>query len=256
MTSKDQKNLPAKRVSEASRKGDRTAFLAQVRSSKAISATPKQEILQQAIAPGSRPRLLFAMDATASREASWNVAKEITGAMFESVPGELDVALAYHGGGRLQQLTPFSPNAKVFLDKVQQVRCLAGMTAFNPILDRASQCSGLKALIYVGDCYEENKAEAIASAGQLKLRGVRCFIFHDTSSSAQGYDIEVARRVFGQIAQTTGGALLPFDETSPQLVKQLLEAISIYAAQGIKALEKKTKYLPAARLLLEQMKNL
>lgn len=78
-------------------------------------------------------------------------------------------------------------------------------------------------------------------------------MFHDTSSESQGYDVATAQEVFGRIAQITGGALLPFDENSPQIVKQLLEAITFYASLGIKALEQKAKYLPAARLLLEQM---
>jgi len=245
--SDEKKNLPARQ--------DRTGFLDKVRQSKALSATPKKEVLAKAIQGDKRPRLLFAMDATASREASWNVAKEITGAMFEAVPGALDVALAYHGGGRLQELTPFSADAKGFLDKVQAVRCQAGATALNEIFDRAVEISQLKALIYVGDCFEESAAEALELAKQLKLKGVRCFLFHDRSSEAQGYDIGSAGSVFQQIALTTGGALLPFDETSPEMVKGLLEAIAIFAAQGIKALEQKTKYLPAARLLLEQMKN-
>ena len=41
---------------------------------------------------------------------------------------------------------------------------------------------------------------------------------------------------------------------SPDLVRELLAAIAVYAAQGIKALKQQTKLLPAARLLLEQMK--
>jgi hypothetical protein len=245
--SQDKKNLPAK--------SDRASFLDKVRSSKAISATPKQETLAKAITNESRPRLLFAMDATASREAAWDVAKEITGAMFKAVPGALDVALAYHGGGRLQEMTPFSPDAKVFLDRVLAVRCSSGITALNQVLDRATQTTRLKALIYVGDCFEENPDAAVELAQQLQLKGVRCFMFHDASSGSQGYDTEAARTVFEQIAQITGGALLPFDETSPQMVKALLEAIAVYAAQGIKALEQKTKYLPAARLLLEQMQQ-
>ena len=121
--SNEKKNLPAK--------SNRASFLDKVRSAKAISATSKQETLQKAITNDSHPRLLFAMDATASREQSWNIAKEITGAMFEAVPGALDVALAYQGGGRLREVTPFSSNAKAFLDKVQQVRCIAGVTALN-----------------------------------------------------------------------------------------------------------------------------
>ena len=127
-----------------------------MRSSKAISATPRQEILTKAIAHHERPRLLFAMDATASREAYWNDAKEITGAMFEAVPGELDVALAYYSGGRRQETTAFSSDARAFLDKVQAVRCSAGRTAVNDTLDKATQIPRLKALIYTGDCFEED----------------------------------------------------------------------------------------------------
>lgn len=247
MMSDEKKNLPAK--------SERTGFLDRVRKSKAVSATPKHETLSKALANKSRPRLLFAMDATASREASWNVAKEITIAMFEAVPGALDVALAYHGGGRLHELTPFSPNAKVFLDKVHTVYCTAGMTALNQVLAQATEITRLKALIYVGDCFEENQQEAVELAQILKLKGVRCFMFHDASSKSQGYDVETAGKVFASIAKITGGALLPFDESSPQMVKALLEAISIYAAQGIKALEQKRASLPAARLLLEQIQG-
>ena len=135
------------------------------------------------------------------------------------------------------------------------MRCIAGVTALNQVLEKATQLSGLKALIYVGDCFEEDLSLAIQLAQQLKLRGVRCFMFHDTSSGRQGYDVQTANTVFASIAQITGGALLPFDENSPDLVKALLEAISIYAAQGIKALEKKRASLPAARLLLKQIQE-
>ena len=110
----------------------------------------------------------------------------------------------------------------------------------NEILDKASITPGLKALIYIGDCFEENPQEAVEIAQQLKLKGIRCFIFHDTSSQLQGYD--------------TGAARTAFDETSPDLVRELLAAIAVYAAQGMKALQQKTKLLPAARLLLDRMR--
>jgi hypothetical protein len=80
----------------------RRAFLEKVRRSTAVASSSPREVLAKALAPSGRPRLLFAMDATASREPAWNIAKEITGAMFAAVPGALDVALAYHGGGRLR----------------------------------------------------------------------------------------------------------------------------------------------------------
>ncbi len=243
--SDENKNLPARRV--------RATFLDQVRSSKALTGEPKKQTLAKAIDCEQRPRLLFAMDATASREASWNVAKEITGAMFEAVPGALDVALAYHGGGRLQELTSFSTNAKAFREQIHLVSCQAGRTALNHILDNALKIPRLKALIYVGDCFEESAIEAVELAQQLKLKGVRCFMFHDQSPQSQGYNTDTARIVFEQIAQITGGALFPFDETSPMAVRELLEAIAVYAPHGLKALKalaQKNQTLPAARLLL------
>lgn len=106
----------------------------------------------------------------------------------------------------------------------------------------------------MGVAHEENALEAYEIARQLKLKGVRCFLFHDVASNDQGYDTVTAKAVFQEIAGITSGALLPFDESSPDMVKALLEAIAVYAAKGMKALEAKTKSLPAAKLLLTQMK--
>jgi hypothetical protein len=82
-------------------------FLLKVRKSKATVSSPKSETLIKAIST-ENPRLLFSMDATASREPAWDIARELTGAMFEAIPGELDVALAYHSASRLQEVTPFT----------------------------------------------------------------------------------------------------------------------------------------------------
>ena len=196
-------------------------FLAQVRKSKASVTKADSTKLAKAL-ERKNPRLLFSMDATASRQAAWNIAKEITGAMFDAIPGELDVALAYHGGGFLQDVTPFTSKQTGFKRKLQQVRCRAGGTAFNPILDKAVNIPRLKALIYIGDCFEEDEDHAYFLANQLLLKGVRVFIFHDISSQEQGY--------------------------SPEVVKALLEAISIYAGRGIKAL-RESKSESAQKLL-------
>ena len=125
----------------------RTTFLDKVRQSKAVASAASRETLAKALAPSGRPRLLFAMDATASREPAWQLAQTITGAMFEAVPGALDVALAYHGGGRLKEVTPFVADARAFLDKVHTVQCEAGGTALTAILEAATTIARLKALI-------------------------------------------------------------------------------------------------------------
>src|SRR5271157_954362 len=52
-------------------------------------------------ATGSRPRMVFGFDATASREPAWDTARQVTDALVKALPGALDVALAVHGGGRM-----------------------------------------------------------------------------------------------------------------------------------------------------------
>lgn len=224
-------------------------FLAKVRKSKATFSSPKSETLIKAIST-ENPRLLFSMDATASRDPAWDIARELTGAMFEAIPGELDVALAYHSGSRLQEVTPFTSKVSGFQRKIQQVQCHAGLTCLNEVLDHAVNVTRLKALIYIGDCFEEEEEYAYFLAGQLKLKGVRVFIFHDTSSE-YGYDTTSAGKVFQEIAKRTGGAVFPFDVNSPEVVKALLEAISIYAGRGIKAL--RASKLDSAQRLLAAM---
>jgi hypothetical protein len=52
-----------------------------------------------------RAGLVFGFDATASREPAWAAARQVTDALVQALPGELDVALAVHGGGRLHTFT-------------------------------------------------------------------------------------------------------------------------------------------------------
>ncbi len=233
----------------------KAAFLAKEKKGKATVARSqaKTDVLAKALKRDRVPRLLFSMDATASREEAWNIAKEITGAMFEAIPGKLDVGLAYHSGGFLQEITPFTSKEAGFKRKLQSVSCRAGGTAFNPILDKAVNIPHLKAIIYIGDCFEENEDYAYFLANQLRLKGIRLFIFHDTSSEKQGYDINTAREVFHELARRSKGAVFPFDVNSPEVVKALLEAISIYAGRGIKAL--KASKSKSASLLLAAMEE-
>ncbi|NRA46534.1 MAG: hypothetical protein HRU09_16405 [Oligoflexales bacterium] len=154
------------------------AFLERIRKGKAsVTTRSSTDKINRAVNKKSRPKLLFSMDATASREHSWLIAQDITSSMFDEVPGELDVALAYHGGGILKNVSPFKSNAKQFKDAVSVVRCDAGPTALNAILQEASEVNGLKAMIYIGDCYEEPFVEAEYYARQLKLKGTRAFMF-------------------------------------------------------------------------------
>jgi len=68
-----------------------------------VAATPN---LKQA---GRRGRLMFAMDATASRQPSWDKACQIQAEMFEATsgPGGLDVQLVFYRGFRECQASPW-----------------------------------------------------------------------------------------------------------------------------------------------------
>lgn len=110
----DKKNLPAKRRDGGSKKG--SSFLAKVRSAK-VAKPPRGSamgrvdptLVAAALAPRqTRPRLVFAVDATASREPAWEAARATTDALFAAAPGELDVALAAHGGSRIKLCSPSS----------------------------------------------------------------------------------------------------------------------------------------------------
>ena len=86
-----------------------------------------------ASAPG-RARLVFGFDATASREPAWAIARNVTDALVRALPGELDVALAVHGGSRLHTFTEFTADANTLRDRAAGVTCQAGRTQLLPIL--------------------------------------------------------------------------------------------------------------------------
>src|SRR6185436_3588595 len=79
---------------------------------------------------GGRGRLIFAMDATASREPSWDRACHIQGQMFEETAalGGLEVQLVYYRGFRELADTPWVDNARELLQHMTGVKCLGGQT--------------------------------------------------------------------------------------------------------------------------------
>ena len=147
-----------------------------------------------------RARLVFAVDATASRSAAWEAAKQLTDILFEAIPGKLDVALAVHGGGRVHTFTAFTADAGRLRDMAMGIRCRSGDTRLIDILARAVR-EKPKVVVYIGDCFEESQREAVSVAEQLKAQGTRVIFLRD------GND-RTAARVFPKLAALTGGAVL------------------------------------------------
>ena len=184
--------------------------------------------------PGERGRLIFAMDATASREPSWDRASHIQGEMFKETAalGGLEIQLVYYRGFGECKASPWVANSNDLLKRMTAVMCLAGHTQIGKVLKHAlkeSEKRKVGALVFVGDSIEEDIDRLGHLAGELGLHGLPCFMFHE------GPD-PLARMAFQQIARLSGGAYCPFDATSAQQLRDLLSAVAVYAAGGRKAL--------------------
>lgn len=202
---------------------------------------------------GERGRLIFAMDATASREATWDHACRLQADMFTETAalGGLDIQLCYYRGYGEFETSPWLNNSRDLLQRMTAVSCLGGHTQIEKVLRHAVQETRLKkidALVFVGDCLEENIDDLSRYAGELALLGVPMFLFHE------GYD-PLAAMGFKQLAELTRGAYCPFDSNSAQQLKELLGAVAVYAAGGRKALENYHKRQGKIVLQLTQQKK-
>ena len=198
-----------------------------------------------------RPRLVFGFDATASREPAWATARTVTDSLVRVLPGELDVALAVHGGGLLHTFTPFTSDANALRDRAAGIRCIAGHTRLLSILSRCLATPGVRVITYIGDVFEESLARGRNLADQLGARGVKLIVLHDTTDRGARQDAEV----FLDLARRTGGCVVPFDPSAPGKLRDILAAAAVYAVGGELMLHEKRAEMPGAVLLLEHLKR-
>lgn len=224
----------------ASSANDVNAFLAQVR-----SMTP---------GPGgdARGRLIFAMDATMSRRPAWDMALGLQADMFRTVAaiGGLDVQLVYFRGFGECRASKWVSQPEALARLMTRVDCRGGFTQIGKVLTHArreTKKARVNALVYVGDCMEEDIDHLCAMAGELGLLGVPAFVFQE------GYE-PGAERAFREIARLTRGAYCRFDTGSAAQLRDLLAAVAAYAAGGHRALEDLSRQRGGgARALLQQL---
>jgi hypothetical protein len=197
-----------------------------------------------------RGRLIFAMDATMSRQPTWDMALALQAEMFKAVKavGGLDVQLIYFRGNGECRSSRWVSDPDALAQLMTRVSCAGGFTQIRKVLSHAREEAGRKAvnaLVYVGDCMEEDIDELCGRAGELALLGVPAFLFQEGSDAA-------AERTFREIARLTKGAYCRFDAGSAAQLKALLSAVAVYAAGGRKALAALGGRVP--RQLLEQLK--
>jgi hypothetical protein len=215
--SSDKDQLPAK-----SQSAEIDAFLRDLQRAPAVRAG------------GGRGRLIFALDATASREPTWDRACRIQGEMFEATAalGGLDVKLVYYRGFNECKGSRWMTNAADLHRAMCAVSCLGGETQIERVLAHAvaeNDKQRVNALVFVGDAMEENVDRLCQLAGELGLKGVPIFLFHEGGDP-------IAAKAFQQMAKLSRGAYLRFDLASAYRLKDLLGAVAVYAAGGYRAL--------------------
>jgi hypothetical protein len=202
---------------------------------------------------GGRGRLIFALDATASREPTWDRACRIQGEMFDATAalGGLDVQLVFYRGFNECKASRWLSNGTSLHAAMRAVFCVGGETQIARILRHAfkeAEAHRIGALVFVGDAMEEKLDELCALSGKLGLRGVPVFVFHEGSDPT-------AARAFKEIARLTSGAYCRFDANSADELRALLGAVAAYAAGGRRALADYGKATGGAALLLAHRLN-
>lgn len=192
-------------------------------------------------------RLIFALDATLSRQPTWDMACHLQAEMFSVVNeiGSLSVQLNYYRGFGECRSSNWASDSATLQRFMSKIRCQGGRTQIGKVFANARKQHGKKpvnALVFIGDAMEENLDILCDRAGELGLLGVPMFLFQE------GHDTAV-ERAFKELARLTKGAYARFDENAANELSALLRAVAVYAAGGITALEASKD-----RLLLPQMK--
>jgi len=186
-------------------------------------------------AAGGRGRLIFALDATASRQPSWDQAAQIQGEMFVQTAalGGLEIQLCCYRGFGEFKVSPWLTRSADLLRMMTSVFCRAGQTQIRKVLKHAineTKVRRVAALVFVGDCVEEDIDKLGSLAGELGVLGVPAFMFHEGNDP-------LAEFAFKEIAHLTHGAYCRFDPGAAGTLKDLLSAVAVFAAGGRRALE-------------------
>jgi hypothetical protein len=231
-------NQPAASASRA----EIDAFLDQVR------------VLAPVDQSGRRGRLVFALDATMSRQPTWDAACRLQADMFLEAGsiGGLDVQLVYFRGLGECRASRWVSEPAALARMMETIDCRGGNTQIGKVLAHArreAEKGRVAALVYVGDAMEENVDELCRIAGELGMLSVRAFVFQE------GHD-PVAEHAFREIARLSGGAYSRFTAGAAHELAELLRAAAAYAAGGIKALDDLSARRNAgATRLLAQMRR-
>ncbi len=134
--------------------------------------------------PSGRGRLIFALDATMSRQPTWDLAQSLQAKMFEAAGslGGLDVQLVYFRGFNECRASNFVSGGQGLKDLMSRIDVRGGSTQIGRVLAHAlseAKRAKVAALIFIGDAMEENPDRLASLGGELALLGVKAFMFQE-----------------------------------------------------------------------------
>lgn len=215
-----------------------------------IEAFLRQARTLAASAMGSG-RLILSLDATMSRQPTWDLACELQGQMFDAVgkAGTLSVQLVYFRGLGECRSSAFVADTNALKQLMTRIECRSGNTQIGKVLAHAlkqTATAKVNALVYIGDAMEENIDDLAEKAGSLGLHGVPVFVFQEGHDSG-------AEKAFREIARLSKGAWFRFDRRAAATLAGLLSAVAVFATGGLKALEARGR--PEDRLMIEHLRG-
>lgn len=195
-------------------------------------------------------RLVLALDATMSRQPTWDLACRLQAQMFDAVgkTGSLDVQLVYFRGFGECRASRFVRDTESLKDLMTRIDCRGGHTQIGKVLShtlKERDKGKVDALVYIGDAMEEDIDDLSEKAGRLGLHGTPVFCFQE------GHD-RTAEAAFREIARLSKGAWFRFDASSADTLARLLSAVAVYATGGLGALEARGR--AEDRLMIEHLK--
>lgn len=205
----------------------------------------------RAAGAGGSGRVVLALDATMSRQPTWDLACSLQAQMFDAVDksGNLNVQLVYFRGFGECRASKFVSDTTALKSLMTRIDCRGGHTQIGKVLAhtlKETERARVNALVFIGDAMEEDVDSLADKAGHLGLKGVPVFVFQE------GRD-PIAEQAFKEIARLSKGAWFRFDSSSAATLANLLSAVAVYATGGLKALEARGR--AADRLLIENLRG-
>ena len=173
--------------------------------------------------PGGSPalprgRLIYGVDATASRQAAWIVARDLQAKMFISagLVGTLTLQLVFYGGG-VCRASRWASRGEDLARWMSAIECKAGPTQIEKVLRHAlreHERSPVQGLTFIGDAQEEDLGVLVGLADELGAAGVPLHMYQEGNDAA-------VRKAFRLLALKAGGTYSTFNPAVPETIERL-----------------------------------